>query len=278
MVVDAVRCAMRHEVSAARAKEEDMATSNSWKVLAVTVAIGASLSSGVGVFAQRPGGAPVSVLATGGGAALLDPSDTVILLLDHQAGLFQTVKDIDVAELRRNTIMLARLATLLKIPVITTASEPGGPNGPLMPEIHQSAPHAIYVPRKGEVNAWDNADFVNRVKATGRRTLVMAGVWTSVCVMFPALDAKAAGFKVYAVIDASGDPSELASRTTLTRFAQAGVIPTSTNAVLSETHRTWNRPEAAELAELYGLVSPNYAAVMESYRKAQEVVTHRQTQ
>jgi isochorismate hydrolase len=128
------------------------------------------------------------------------------------------------------------------------------------------------------VNAWDNADFVNRVKATGRRTLVMAGVWTSVCVMFPALDAKAAGFKVYAVIDASGDPSELASRTTLTRFAQAGVIPTSTNAVLSETHRTWNRPEAAELAELYGLVSPNYAAVMESYRKAQEVVTHRQTQ
>jgi hypothetical protein len=134
MVVDAVRCAMRHEVSAARAKEEDMATSNSWKVLAVTVARGASLSSGVGVFAQRPGGAPVSVLATGGGAALLDPSDTVILLLDHQAGLFQTVKDIDVAELRRNTIMLARLATLLKIPVITTASEPGGPNGPLMPE------------------------------------------------------------------------------------------------------------------------------------------------
>ena len=82
----------------------------------------------------------------------------------------------------------------------------------------------------------------------------MAGVWTSVCVMFPALDAKAAGFKVYAVIDASGDPSELASRTTLARFAQGGVIPTSTNAVLSELHRTWNRPEAGELAKLYGLV------------------------
>jgi nicotinamidase-related amidase len=202
---------------------------------------------------------------------LLDTSDTVILLLDHQAGLFQSVKDIDVAELRRNVVMLARLATILKIPVITTASEPNGPNGPLMPEIHQFAPHAVYVPRKGEVNAWDNEDFVKTVRATGRKTLIMAGVWTSVCVMFPALDAKAAGFKVYAVTDASGDPSDMASRTTIARFAQAGVIPTSTNAVLSETHRTWNRPEAAEIAKLYGLVSPNIAAVIESYQKAQEV-------
>jgi nicotinamidase-related amidase len=213
-----------------------------------------------------------SVLPTGGGQALFDLSDTVMLLLDHQAGLFQTVKDISVAELRANTTMLAKLATLLKIPVITTASEPNGPNGPLMPEIHESAPHSVFVPRKGEVNAWDNEDFVNAVRTTGRQTLIMAGVWTSVCVMFPALDAMAAGFKVYAVIDASGDPSELTSRTTLARFVQGGVIPTSTNAVLSEAHRTWNRPEAAELAKLYALVAPNYAAVMESYQKAQDVV------
>jgi nicotinamidase-related amidase len=213
-----------------------------------------------------------SVLPTGGGQALFDVSDTVMLLLDHQAGLFQTVKDISVAELRANTTMLAKLATLLKIPVITTASEPNGPNGPLMPEIHESAPHAVFVPRKGEVNAWDNEDFVNAVRATGRQTLIMAGVWTSVCVMFPALDAKVAGYKVYAVIDASGDPSELTSRTTLARFVQGGVIPTSTNAVLSEAHRTWKRPEAAELAKLYALVAPNYAAVMESYQKAQDVI------
>jgi nicotinamidase-related amidase len=213
-----------------------------------------------------------SVLPSGGGQALLDPSDTVMLLLDHQSGLFQTVKDISVAELRANTVMLARLATLLKIPVITTASEPNGPNGPLMPEIHEYAPHAVFVPRKGEVNAWDNEDFVRAVRATGRKTLMMAGVWTSVCVMFPALDATAAGFKVYAVTDASGDPSEMVSRTTLARFVQAGVVPTSTNAVLSEIHRTWNRPEAAELAKLYALVAPNYAAVIESYQKAQDVI------
>jgi nicotinamidase-related amidase len=229
------------------------------------------LAWGAPVLAQTAQVPRSSVLPSGGGQALFDPSDSVFLLLDHQSGLFQVVKDISVTELRANTAMLAKLATLLKIPVITTASEPGGPNGPLMPEIHQAAPHALYVPRKGEVNAWDNEDFVKAVRATGKTTLIMAGVWTSVCVMFPALDAKAAGFKVYAVIDASGDPSDLASRTTLARFTQAGVIPTSANAVLSEVHRTWNRPEAAELAKLYALVSPNYAAVIESYQKAQEV-------
>ena len=132
---------------------------------------------------------------------------------------------------------------------------------------------AQYVPRQGEVNAWDNADFVAAVEATGRKTLIMAGVWTSVCVMFPALDAKAAGYEVYAVLDASGDPSEMASRVSVARFAQAGVVPTTTNAVLSEAHRTWNRPEAADLAQLYGLVAPNYAAVMESYVRAQASVT-----
>jgi nicotinamidase-related amidase len=241
------------------------------RALATVLAIGV-VSSSSAAFAQAPAGAvPSSVLPTGGGQALLNPADSLILLLDHQAGLFQTVKDISIADLRSNTTLIAKIATLLKIPVITTASEPNGPNGPLMPEIHQSAPHAVYVGRKGEVNAWDNEDFVKAVRATGRRTLIMAGVWTSVCVMFPALDAKAAGYKVYAVMDASGDPSEMASRTTLGRFIQAGIIPVTANAVLSEMHRTWNRPEAAELAKLYALATPHYAAVIESYQKAQDV-------
>src|SRR3974377_290351 len=140
--------------------------------------------------------------APAGGKALLDPTDSALLLLDHQSGLFQNVKDISVAELRANTTALAKLATLQQIPVITTASVPDGPNGPLMPEIHEAAPHAVYVPRKGEVNACDNALFVKTVRETGKKTLIIAGVWTNVCVMFPDLDAKAAGFKVYVVIDA----------------------------------------------------------------------------
>jgi hypothetical protein len=96
-------------------------------------------------------------------------------------------------------------------------------------------------------------------------------VWTSVCVMFPALTAKAEGYKVYAVIDASGDPSEMASRTTIARFIQAGVVPISANAVICEFHRTWNRPDAAQLADLYCMVSPNYRALIESYQRAEEV-------
>jgi nicotinamidase-related amidase len=211
-----------------------------------------------------------SVLSTGGGKALINPADALILLLDHQTGLFQTVKDIGVMELRANTIALAKLGALLKLPVITTSSVPDGPNGPPMPELKEAAPHAHYVPRHGEVNAWDNEAFVKAVRDTGKKTLIMAGVWTSVCVMFPALDATAVGFKVYAVIDASGDPSELVSRTTLARFVQGGVVPTTVNAVVSEIHRTWNRPEAAELAQLYTMYAPNYRAVMESYQMAQQ--------
>ena len=106
---------------------------------------------------------------------------------------------------------LAKIAALGKMPIIYTASEPDGSNGPIMEELAAAAPNARYVARKGEVSAWDNADFVKAVEATGRKTLVMAGVWTSVCVAFPALQAKAVGYKVYAVMDASGDVSDMAT-------------------------------------------------------------------
>ena len=245
-----------------------MSISKLLQSVAAALLMGTALSLSPVAVAQE--GRPSSVLPTGGGQALLDPADTVFLMLDHQSGLLQTVKDVDISDLRRNTTTLGKLAALFEIPVITTASEPNGPNGPLIPEIHEAAPHAMYVSRKGEVNAWDNPDFVNAVRKTGRKTLVMAGIWTSVCVMFPALDAKAAGFTVYAVMDASGDPSMMASQASLARFAQGGVIPTTTNSILSEVHRTWNRPDWQELAKLYALAAPNYAAVAESYLKAHE--------
>ena len=204
-------------------------------------------------------------------AALLDPNDTVVLLLDHQTGLFQTVKDVPVRDLRAHTVALAKIAEQAKMPIIYTASEPGGPNGPIMEELTAAAPSAKYVGRKGEVSAWDNADFVKAVEATGRKTLVMAGVWTSVCVAFPALQAKADGYKVFAVMDASGDVSEMAYEVTLARMTQAGITPVTTNTILSESHRTWNRPDAAQWGALYAELVPNYRAVAESYKKAQDV-------
>jgi nicotinamidase-related amidase len=85
------------------------------------------------------------ILPSGGGKALINVDDTALLLLDHQDGLFLTVKDITVAELRANVIALARIATLLKMPIITTASVPDGPNGPLMPEIGEFAPQLCRV-------------------------------------------------------------------------------------------------------------------------------------
>jgi nicotinamidase-related amidase len=203
--------------------------------------------------------------------ALIDPVNAVVLLLDHQTGLFQTVKDIPIQDLRTNTIALAKAAGLAKVPVVTTASEPNGPNGPLMPELAEAAPGATYVARKGEISAWENADFVSTVKGTGRKTLIMAGVWTSVCVVFPAIQAKAEGYDVYAVIDASGDLSEMASRVSIARLVQAGVVPITTNAVVGEFQRTWNRPDAAKFAELYATFAPHYRAAIESYQRAVEV-------
>jgi hypothetical protein len=91
------------------------------------------------------------ILPSGGGKALINVEDTALLLLDHQAGLFQTVKDITVAELRANVIALARTATPSEDAGHQTASVPEGPNGPLMPEIAEHAPHAVYVPRHGQV-------------------------------------------------------------------------------------------------------------------------------
>jgi len=221
--------------------------------------------------AQQPDKPPTpEKAAPAASKALFDPADAIVLLLDHQTGLFQTVKDIPIAELRNNTVVLAKVATLANAPVVTTASEPGGPNGPLMPELKEAAPNATYVARKGEISAGDNEDFKKTVQATRRKTLIMAGVWTSVCVAFPALQAKAEGYTVYAVIDASGDMSQMASQATRDRMTQAGIVPVTTNAVLCEFQRTWARPDAAQWGALYGELVPHYRAVAESYKKAQE--------
>jgi nicotinamidase-related amidase len=202
----------------------------------------------------------------------INPDDTLMLLIDHQSGLFQLVKDLPVPELRRNAIALAKVATLLKMPVITSASVPDGPNGPLIPEIHQAAPHAQYVGRRGEINVWDSADFVKAVEATGRKTLILAGTLTSVCMAFPSISAVTAGYKVYAVVDASGNWSKMATDLTVARIVQAGVIPIDTVAVISELQKTWNRPEAMDFADLYAdYPMPHYRLLIESYDKAQAV-------
>ena len=206
-----------------------------------------------------------------GAKATIDPDDVALLLIDHQSGLFQVVADMPMPTLRAHATALAKIASLTRIPVITTASVPQGPNGPLIPEIHEAAPHAQYVARHGEINAWDNPDFVAAVKATGKKQLIIAGTITSVCMAFPAIAAAADGYQVFAVVDASGTYSKQAEEITLARIVQAGVVPIDTAAVASELQQTWNREDALEWAQLYTKIFPNYQLLIESHLKAQEV-------
>ena len=202
---------------------------------------------------------------------MIDPNDAVLLLIDHQSGLFQLVRDIELPVLRSNVTSLAKVARLAKTPTFTTASVPDGPNGPLIPEIHQCNPDAVYIPRTGQVNAWDNPAWVKAIEETGRKTLLIAGTLTSVCMAFPTLSALVAGYKVFCIIDASGNWSKMATDLTLARVVQAGAIPIDTFAVLGELMSTWNRPDAMDFAAIMVDIVPPYRALMESYDKAQSV-------
>src|ERR671919_1611222 len=181
---------------------------------------------------------------------MIDPDDAVLLLIDHQSGLFQLVKDLDLLTLRNNVIALAKAARLAKVPTFTTASVPDGPNGPLIPEIHEHNPDAVYIPRTGQVNAWDNPKWVEAIEKTKRKTLLIAGTLTSVCMAFPTLSALDAGYKVFDIIDASGNWSKMATEITTARIAQAGAVPIDTYAVLAELMSTWNRADAMQFAQV----------------------------
>jgi nicotinamidase-related amidase len=203
---------------------------------------------------------------------MIDPKDAILLLIDHQSGLFQLVRDIDQPTLRSHVTALAKMARLAKIPTFTTASVPDGPNGPLIPEIHQYNPEAVYIPRTGQINAWDNPAWVEAIEKTKRKTLLIAGTLTSVCMAFPTLSALVAGYKVFCIIDASGNWSKMATDLTLARVTQAGAVPIDTYAVLAELMSTWNRPDAMDFAQvMIDHIVPPYRALMESYDKAQIV-------
>lgn len=204
-------------------------------------------------------------------SAMIDIDDAILLLIDHQSGLFQTVKDLQQEELRGNVVALAKLAKLINLPVITTASVPDGPNGPLIPEIKDILPHAIYVPRHGQINAWDNPDFVKAVKEVNRKTLIMAGTLSNICLAFPAICAVKDGYRVYALMDASGCWSAFSKDLALSRMVQASVIPTDTLAIIAEIQQTWAHPQALEFANLYADRMPSYKLLMECYDRSQRV-------
>lgn len=194
----------------------------------------------------------------------LSKEDAVVLLVDHQAGLMSLVQDFTPDEFKNNVLALADLAKFFDLPTILTTSFEQGPNGPLMPELLEIFPDAPYIARPGQINAWDNEDFVAAIKKTGRKQLIIAGVVTDVCVAFPALAAVAEGFEVFAVTDASGTFNKSVRDAAWNRMSQSGVQLMNWFSVACELHRDW-RNDVEGLGQLLANHLPAYKNLMTSY-------------
>ncbi|KTT13596.1 hypothetical protein NS2R_03805 [Pseudomonas oryzihabitans] len=196
----------------------------------------------------------------------LDKNDAVVLLIDHQAGLISLVQDFTPSDFKNNVLALANSAKFFGLPTILTTSFEQGPNGPLVPELIELFPEAPYIARPGQINAWDNPDFVAAIKATGRKQLIIAGVVTDVCVAFPALAAIAEGFDVFVVTDASGTFDKTVQQAAWARMSAAGVQLMNWFSVACELHRDW-RNDIEGLGALLSNHIPNYRNLMTSYAK-----------
>jgi nicotinamidase-related amidase len=195
----------------------------------------------------------------------LSIDDAAVLLIDHQSGLLSLVQDYGPDEFRNNVLALAEAAKFFGLPTILTTSFDQGPNGVIMPELKSLFPDAPFIARPGQINAWDNEEFVAAVKATGRKQLIMAGVVTDVCVVFPALSALREGYEVFVVTDASGTFSKPVRNAALMRMQQAGAVMTSWFAVACELQRDWRR-DMEGLARLLGDHLPAYRNLITSYQ------------
>ncbi|KAB0550680.1 hydrolase [Pseudomonas argentinensis] len=194
----------------------------------------------------------------------LDKDNAAILLVDHQAGLLSLVRDIDPDKFKNNVLALADIAKFFNLPTILTTSFETGPNGPLVPELKEMFPDAPYIARPGQINAWDNEDFVKAIKATGKKQLIIAGVVTEVCVAFPALAAIEEGFDVFVVTDASGTFNQISRDSAWQRMTAAGAQLMNWFAVACELHRDW-RNDVEGLAKICSDHIPDYRNLMTSY-------------
>lgn len=194
----------------------------------------------------------------------LTADNCAVLLIDHQTGTMLGVQDIRLDQFRGNVLALAGTAKTHSLPVVLTASFAEGPNGPLMPELLELFRDAPVVYRPGPISAWDDPNFVAAVEKTGRKKLIMAGVTTDVCLMFPVLQALAAGYEVYAVYDASGCWDQMSELVSCLRMSQAGAVVCNWAAVCADLQADWRRPTAAgtlgvfkDHLPFYGLLSNN---------------------
>ncbi|MEM4782423.1 MAG: hydrolase [Halalkalicoccus sp.] len=172
---------------------------------------------------------------------LLTPENCAVAFVDHQPMMVFAIDSIDGQTLRNNTVGLAKAARAFGVPTIYTSIRPST-GGALWPELTAVAPDVDEIERT-TMNPWEDEAFVAAVEETGRRKLLLAGLWTEVCVCYPALDALAAGYEVYVVTDACGGTTTEAHEMALERMIQASVVPVTWQQVLLEFQRDWARTE-----------------------------------
>ena len=194
----------------------------------------------------------------------LNRNEAAVLLVDHQSGLTNLVHDFTPDDFKNNVLALAAAAAYFKLPTILTTSFEDGPNGPLVPELREIFPHAPLIARPGQINAWDNEEFVAAVKATGRKQLIIAGIVTEVCVAFPALSAREEGYEVFVVGDASGTFNPTTRDAAWHRMQHAGCQLMTWFGVACELHRDW-RNDVEGLGALFSSHLPSYRCLITSF-------------
>lgn len=181
----------------------------------------------------------------------LTPDNAAMLLIDHQAGLFLGVHSMEQQLLKSNAIALAKVAKVLNLPTVLFTSSRNGPNGPTIPELVELFPDQEIIDRS-PINLWNDTKCRTAVEQLGRKKLIMAGITTDVCVTFPAISAVAAGYDVYAVIDASGTWTNTAEMASMLRMMQAGVIPTNWIAIAAELKQDEQQPTSPAMNQVFG--------------------------
>lgn len=203
--------------------------------------------------------------APGGKRERLTPENCVFAFIDHQTGLMNLVENTTAVTFKNYVIGLAKTAKIHKVPVVITTSAEKGPNGPFLPEVLALLPDAPVISRPGQINAWDNPDFVKAIEKTGRRKIVMSGITTDVCVAFAALSALDAGYEVYVVVDASGSMNPDVQNAALVRMADAGAVIGTWFAISCELLSDWRNPAGAASAQLFIEHMPGYAEIYNSH-------------
>src|SRR5580700_5178990 len=175
---------------------------------------------------------------------LLTPQNSALLVIDYQPSQIQAVSSIDHDLLIRNIVSVARIAKTYKIPIVlSTVNVAANGQPPTIPELREVLSDSVEIDRT-QINSWEDVEFRRAVEATGRKKLVMAALWTEVCLTFPTLDALREGFEVYPVVDAVGGTSPEAHRAGLERIVQAGAQPISWVSLACELQRDWARVDA----------------------------------